>query len=175
MNPKTVGSTEIYKGRILDLYLDSVRLENGKEAPREVVRHKKAACIFAYDKTHAYLAEQYRHPMGRYITELVAGLCEEDEDPKDTAVRELQEEINALCKEPVFLGEYYSSPGFCDEIIYMYAAEITGFEKGTPDEDEFVRTKKIPLDDFYRMIDSGEIKDGKTVAAVCKLRCLEQK
>ena len=86
----------------------------------------------------------------------------------------MKEELNALCGEPVFLGEYYSSPGFCDEIIYMYAAKVTGFEKGTQDEDEFVTTRKIPLETFYRMIDTGEIKDGKTIAAVCKFRCRQK-
>lgn len=171
MTPKTIISEEIYKGRILTLCKDKVQLENGREATREVVRHKKAACIFVYDEEYAYLAEQYRHPMGGYVLELVAGLCEDGEDPAFTAERELKEEINALCEKPVFLGEYYSSPGFCDEIIYMYAAKITGFEQGTPDEDEFVITKKIPLRKLYGMIDSGEIKDGKTIAAVCKFRC----
>ena len=174
MRPNTIESKEIYKGKILDLYQDTILLENGSEAKREVVRHKKGACIFDYDDDFAYLAEQYRHPIGKPVLEIAAGICEEHENPVSTAKRELKEELNALCGEPVFLGEYYSSPGFCDEIIYMYAAKVTGFEKGTQDEDEFVTTRKIPLETFYRMIDTGEIKDGKTIAAVCKFRCRQK-
>lgn len=174
MKPQTIQSELLYQGKILDLYKDNIRLENGTEALREVVRHKKAACVFAYDDRHAYLAEQYRHPMNANLLEIAAGLCKDGEAPETTAKRELQEELNAVCEDPVFLGEFYSSPGFCDEIIYMYAAKIKGFQQGTQDEDEFVTTKKIPISQLYNMIDNGEIKDGKTIAAVCKFRCLNQ-
>ena len=168
--PETIKSETILKGKIITVKIDDVLIENGKTVKREIVEHAKAACIFAYDDTCGYLVEQYRHPMKAYLLEAVAGLCQTGENPADTAVRELNEEADALCQPPEFLGEFYSSPGFCNEIIYLYAAKITGFQKGTPDDDEFVQLKKYPFKDLYQMLDNGEIKDGKTETVLLKFR-----
>lgn len=175
MKPKTISTEKIFEGKIISVQIDDILLENGKPAKREVVRHEAAACIFAYDKEgYGYLVEQYRHAVGEYMVEAVAGLCDEGEEPKETAKRELNEEINALCDNLDYLGEFYPTPGFCDETIHLYSAEITGFKQGTPDEDEFIQIKKLPLEAIYSMIDNNEIKDGKTIAAVLKFRIKNQ-
>ena len=170
--PETLKSETVYRGKIVTLTVDDVKIETGKTVKREVVKHANAACIFAYDDKYGYLVEQYRHPMGGYVLEAVAGLCEEGEQPAQTAVRELNEETNALCDQVEYLGEFYSSPGFCDEIIYLYAAKITGFRQGTPDDDEVINIRKIPLPDIYKMVGRGEIKDGKTLALLLKFKDL---
>ena len=168
MKPQLVSSQTIYDGKIIKLQVDDVRLEDGKIRKREVARHAAAVCVFAYDGEYGYLVSQYRHPIGQYILEAVAGLCEKDEDPRLAAKRELNEETDALCEELEDMGIFYPSPGFTDEVIYLYSARITGFAKGTPDEDEHITVKKYPLSELYRMALNGEITDGKTVTVILK-------
>lgn len=171
MKPEKISSELKFDGRIMKIYLDRVKIENGRTVSREVVRHVPAVCVFAYDSENfGYLVKQYRYPFDEYITEIVAGLCEEDETPEESAKRELNEEIDALCEKMVFLGEFYPTPGYCDEKIYVFAAKITGFKKGTPDEDEFIEKIRLPLSEIYEMADSGEIKDGKTLMTIYKVR-----
>lgn len=173
MKPEKVNSELKFDGKIMKIYLDKVKIENGRTVSREVVRHSEAVCVFAYDaEGFGYLVKQYRYPFDEYIIEIVAGLCEEGETAEESAKRELNEEIDALCDNMVFLGEFYPTPGYCDEKISVFAAKITGFQKGVPDEDEFIEKIKLPLEEIYKMADSGEIKDGKTLMAIYKARKL---
>lgn len=168
MKPRLVSTKCLYDGRIIKLHLDDVMLEDGKTVKREVARHAAAVCVFAYDDQYGYLVSQYRHPIGEYIIEAVAGLCEEGEDPDLAAKRELNEETDALCEKIEPLGIFYPSPGFTDEVIHLYAAKITGYRKGTPDEDEHITVKKYPLNELKRMALDGTITDGKTVTVLLK-------
>ena len=176
MRPEKISSERMFSGKIMNIEKDRVRLENGMEVEREVVRHCPAVCVFAYDgEEYGYLVKQYRYPFDEYITEAVAGLCEEGETAEESARRELNEETDALCENLVSLGEFYPTPGYCDEKIYMFAAKITGFRKGTPDPDEFIEKIKLPLSEIYEMAENGEIKDGKTVAIILKAKNLFEK
>ena len=168
MKPQLVSSKTLYDGRIIKLQIDEVRLEDGAICKREVARHAAAVCVFAYDSEYGYLVSQYRHPVGEYVLEAVAGLCEKGEDPALAAKRELNEETDAICEELEPLGTFYPSPGFTDEVIYLYAARITGYAKGTPDADEHITVKKYPLGELYRMALDGEITDGKTQTVILK-------
>lgn len=171
MRPEKISGEIKFDGKIIQVRLDKVKIENGKEVFREVVGHRPAVCVFAYDSDgFGYLVKQYRYPFDDYIVEAVAGLCEEGETAEESAKRELNEETDAICEELFFLGEFYPTPGYCDEKISMFAAKITGFQKGTPDDDEFIEKIKMPLKDIYKMADSGEIKDGKTLAIIYKAR-----
>ena len=171
MKPEKISGEVKFDGKIMKMQLDKVKIENGKEVFREVVRHCPAVCVFAYDcDGFGYLVKQYRYPFDEYIIEVVAGLCEVGETAEESAKRELNEEIDALCDDMIFLGEFYPTPGYCDEKISMFAAKITGFKKGTPDDDEFIEKIKLPLEDIYKMADTGEIKDGKTLAIIYKVR-----
>lgn len=176
MRPERINSEEIFNGKIMKITVDEVRLENGMEVEREVVRHCPAVCVFAYDgEGYGYLVKQYRYPFDEYITEVVAGLCEEGEIAEESAKRELNEEIDALCDKLYPLGEFYPTPGYCDEKITMFAAKITGFRKGTPDPDEFIEKIRLPLKEIFEMAENGELKDGKTVAAILKAEKLFEK
>ncbi len=168
MKPRLVSTECLYDGRIIKLHVDQVQLEDGKIAKREVARHAAAVCVFAYDDKYGYLVSQYRHPIGKYIEEAVAGLCEKDEDPAEAAKRELNEETNAICECLEPFGTFYPSPGFTDEVIYLYAAKITGYRQGTPDEDEHITVKQYPLSELKRMALDGTITDGKTVTVLLK-------
>ena len=176
MLPVKIKSTLKFDGKIMKIYLDKIKIENGKTVMREVVRHSPAVGVFAYDdEGYGYLVKQYRYPFDEYLTEVVAGLCEEGEKPEESARRELNEEIDALCDRMDYLGEFYPTPGYCDEKIYVFAAKITGFQKGIPDEDEFIEKIRLPLQEIYSMADRGEICDGKTLMTIYKVRYLFNK
>jgi len=123
---KQLVSEDIFAGRILHLYKDTVELPNGKEAGREVVRHNGAVCIAAMTEDGRILVErQYRYPVDEVITELPAGkLDSPDEDPTSAALRELREETGVRCDRLTPLGIYRSTPAILDERIYLYLAFV---------------------------------------------------
>ncbi len=164
-----------YKGKIINLRVDDARLPNGSTAPREVVEHPGGVCVAPItDKGELLLVKQFRYPYFEEILEIPAGKRERDidEPPLECGKRELQEETGATADEFIFLGELYPTPGYCDEIIYMYCARSLHFGVACPDEDEFLSLQKIPFDKAVEMVLSGEIKDAKTQAAILKIKCL---
>ena len=95
-----------------------------------------------------------------------------DETPLNAAIRELKEETGIIATDYKFLGEFYSTPGFCTEIIYMYACKLSKIEGTKLDEDEFIDIIKIPIQKAIDMILNNEIKDGKTQALILKLNTM---
>lgn len=162
-----LSSQEIFKGKILNVYLDKVKLPNGNESTREVIRHCKASAVLAFDiKGDVIIEEQFRYPYDDTIIEIPAGKCDGNEDPKDAAIRELKEETGYSAKFIEFLGLFYPSVAYTDEIIYLYLA--TGLTKGEQhlDKDESLEYKKVSFKKLLSMIEQGKIQDGKTLAAV---------
>jgi NTP pyrophosphohydrolases including oxidative damage repair enzymes len=166
-NERTVETKNIFKGKIIDVNLHTVELPNGKKASREIVNHPGGVAIIAYkDKDTVVLVEQFRKPIEKNILELPAGKIEKGEDIELCGIRELEEETGYRAKEFKYLGKVVSSPGFCDEYIYIYMAE--GLYKGQDnlgDEDEFINVREIKIDKIKEMIKSGEIIDAKTISA----------
>lgn len=170
---KPIKADYKYKGRIINLRVDEALLPNGKVASREVVEHGGGVCVAALTEQGEVLAvRQYRYPYSCEVLEIPAGKRDGKEDPLVCGKRELLEETGAAAEEYKFLGELYPSPGYCGEIIWLYAAKGLKYGKQNPDEDEFLAVEKIPLNDFVEMIMRGEIKDAKTQAAVLKLKLL---
>lgn len=161
----------IYDGRIIHVYRDGITLPDGTGAVREVVRHIGAVCVVPVtDDGRVILVRQFRYPFGKMIYEIPAGkLDSRDEEHSVAAMRELEEETGYTCKELEYIGDLYSTPGFCDEVIHMYCAR--GLVKGAPhpDEDEFIDTVAIPMETVRDMILDGDIADSKTQAAVLKV------
>lgn len=172
MNLKEETLTRDYrfKGRIINLRTDRVRLPNGNEAGREVVEHPGGVCVAPLTAEGELLfVRQYRYPYEEVVLELPAGKRDKGgEDPLECGKRELKEETGATAEEYVSLGMLYPSPGFCDEIIYLYLAKGLDFGDAAPDEDEFVEVERIPLDRAVEMVMNGEIPDAKTQIAVLK-------
>ena len=106
------------------------------------------------------------------LTEIPAGKLEPGEEPRTGALRELNEEIGAQVGELIELGAIYPSPGFCREVLYLYLARNLTYGESCPDEDEFLELERIPFDSLVEQVMSGEIQDGKTVAAVLKVKVL---
>ena len=174
LREKTVKSETIYKGRIITLLNDQIELPDGNSAFREYVKHPGGICVVPVDKNNdIYLVRQYRYPYAKEVLEIPAGKRDSaDEEPLEGGKRELKEELGLIAENYLFLGEFYPTPGYTDEVIYMYAAWNLTEGMSCPDEDEFVEKVKLPLSELTKMILNGEIKDGKTQAAVLKVKAL---
>ena len=157
------------------LTLDKVELENGRSAMREVVHHRGGACIAALtEKDELYLVRQYRYALGQELWELPAGKLEEGEDPFEAAKRELEEECGLKADQYIDLHPFYPTVGYCSEVIYTWLARGLHPVPMHLDEDEFLTPTKMPLEEVCRMVLDGEIRDGKTVAAVLKIKALKE-
>lgn len=173
---KQISTEYIYEGKIVKLRRDEALLPNGKTSIREVVEHNGGVCVAAITENNEILfVEQFRYPYNKVILEIPAGKRDADEEPLACGKRELLEETGVTAEKFLFLGELYPTPGYCGEIIWLYAARGLSYGNQQPDQDEFLNVKKIPIDKAIDMIMSGEIKDAKTQTAILKLRLLIDK
>ncbi|MCE5188992.1 MAG: NUDIX hydrolase [Eubacteriales bacterium] len=171
-----VSSEEIYRGKIVHLFCDTVRLPNGKSAMREVMRHPGAVCVVPLTEDgEVIMVRQYRHPFSRTLLEAPAGKLDPGELPEVCARRELSEETGAEAGELEFIGDFYPSVAVLDENIHLYIARNLTFRNQHTDEDEFLRVERVPLATLVEQVLSGEICDGKTQAAILKTWLIEQK
>lgn len=175
LEEKQLSFEYIYQGRIINLRKDTALIPNGNTAVREVIEHPGGVCVAALTENDEVLfVRQFRYPYNEIVLEIPAGKRDgADEDPLQCGIRELKEETGATAKNFIPLGELYPSPGYCGEIIWLFAATNLSFEEQSLDEDEFLTVEKIPLEKAVEMILSGEIKDAKTQAAVLKLKILK--
>lgn len=171
---KTVSQDVRFRGRVINLRVDDALLPNGNHATREVVEHPGGVCIAALTEQNELLfVRQFRYPFGEVLLELPAGKLDRGgEDPLEAGKRELREETGAVADKYRSLGKLYPSPGFCNEIIYLYLAEGLSFGENDPDEDEFLECERIPLDRAVEMVLQNEITDAKTQVAILKVAAL---
>ncbi len=171
LNEKMLSSEIVYDGQLLHVYKDTVVLPNGAESRREYIKHVGAVCIVALDDSgNVVIERQFRYPVGRVVTEIPAGkLDERGENPLFAAKRELLEETGITAGEYKYLGPFYPSCAYSDEVIHMYLAESLHYGERELDDDEFLNVELIPLEELVSMILSGEIADGKTQAAVMRV------
>lgn len=172
MTEKTLESREVYRGRILRVREDRVRLPNGKEGVREVVEHPGGVGILALDGDDVLLVKQYRYAFSRVLTEIPAGKREPGEEPSVTARRELKEEIGAEAEKWTELGALIASPGCYGETLYLYLAQELTFGATHPDEDEFLDVLTMPFEELFAQVMDGTVTDAKTVATVLKTKYL---
>lgn len=168
-------STTLYSGKIIRLRRDEVRLENGHTTTREVVEHNGGIAVAALtDRDELLMVRQLRYPYGKELLEVPAGKREGTEDPLLGGQRELREETGAVGRDYRFLGEIYPTPGYCSEIIWLYACRVDTIGANAPDPDEFLDVARIPLDTAEQMVLRGEIPDAKTQIAVLKVAALHR-
>ncbi len=167
---KQCSSQEIYQGKILHVWKDTVELPNGRMATREVIRHVGAVAVIPLTEDKKVIIEhQFRYPLNRVVTEIPAGKLDgKSEDKLEAAKRELQEETGIVAKEWICLGDFVPTVAYCDEVITLYLAR--GLEMGTRnlDEDEFLNVRMVPLEELVEEIMKGNITDGKTQAGILK-------
>ena len=170
LNEEKISSEEIYKGAVLHVTRDTVRLPNGKQSTREVAWHNGAVAILPIFEDGSVLIEhQYRYAHGRVVKEIPAGkLDSKEEDALEAAKRELREETGLSANKWTDLGVIIPSVAILSEQIRLFLAEgLTGGEVA-PDEDEFLHLERIPFESLLAMVLSGEIKDSKTQVAALK-------
>jgi len=170
---KTLSREEIYRGRVVELHRDRILLPDGRESVREVMEHPGGVTVLPMDEQgNVYCVRQYRYPVGKHLLEAPAGKLEPGEDPLECAVRELSEETGFTADEPIDLGRIYPSPGYSAEILYLYLARGLHAGEMHLDEGEFLDVEKHSLDELTELVMRGELSDGKTVAAVLKVKLL---
>lgn len=165
-----LSSDDVYVGRILALRTDRVVMPGGGTAAREVVEHHGAVAIVALDDDdQVMLIHQYRHPLGRRIWELPAGLIDHlGEDPVETAKRELVEEVGLAATDWSVLVDVAASPGFTDEVVRVYLATgLSAVDRELLGEEEAdLVARKFPLAEAVRMAMAGEIVNGAAVGGI---------
>lgn len=167
---KILHSEYLYRGRVIKLRLDQVRLANQHVAAREVVEHRGAVAIIALDgNQNVLLVRQYRAGVQRELLEIPAGTLEDGEDPALCAVRELKEETGYTAAQWESLGYFYSSPGFCTEKLYLYLARELTPGSATPEEDELISVVQMPLAQVVQSINQGELPDAKTIVGIMRV------
>lgn len=176
LEEKIVKKNYIYEGKIINVRRDDAELPNGKPCIREVVEHPGGVCVAALtDDDELLFVRQFRYPYLEVVAELPAGKLEKGEDPFESGKRELEEETGCVAETYRDLGKFYPTPGYCGEIIHLYAAKDLTFTKQNLDEDEFLNVERIPLDKAVEMVLNNELRDGKTQAAVLKVKLLRDK
>lgn len=164
---KTLSSKSIYEGKILNVRVDQVLLPNGKESAREVVEFSQAVTIAALkEDDQILLVSQYRYPVSEVLIELPAGKMDREEIPEECARRELQEETGYTAGSMQKICEFYTTPGFTNELMHVFLAQDLTPGTQNPDEDEFVKVDSVPFEEAIQMIFSGKIRDGKTIAGI---------
>ncbi|MFV9474569.1 NUDIX hydrolase [Advenella sp. RU8] len=162
-------SRPVFSGAVVKLSVDTVELPNGKQATREVVRHCGAVCVLAVNADDkVVLVKQFRHPVGDVLLEIPAGKMDMDgESPEQCAYRELAEETPYTAQSMRLIQKFYTAPGFCDELMYLYEAMgITENSELETDEDEFVQTVLLSRQEVRQAIQDRSIQDAKTLIAL---------
>ncbi|HEY2973346.1 MAG TPA: NUDIX hydrolase [Pyrinomonadaceae bacterium] len=164
--PQILSSTEVFAGRVFAVTVDTIR-EGDKTYQREVVHHPGSAVIIpVFEDGTIALVRQYRHPAVRYLLEAPAGTLERGEVPEEGAARELEEELGYVAGRLEKLSEFFVSPGFCEEKMWVYLAADLVETRQQLEDDEILEVVRIPLSQVLSMITTGEIEDAKTIIGV---------
>lgn len=170
---KTIGSERLYEGRVINLRKDTVELENGQSATREVVEHSGGVCVVpVMDDGTILFVKQFRYAFKEVLLEVPAGKLNVGEEHFECGKRELLEETGAISSEYTYMGVLYPTTAYLTEKIHMYLAKGLTFAEQNLDDDEFLDVVQIPLEKAVEMVMSNEIKDSKTQIAILKTKIL---
>jgi ADP-ribose pyrophosphatase len=168
MNFKVTESKKIFSGYVFDIKVDQIEYNSGNKGVREVILHNGGAVVVPVtEEGKIVLVKQYRYPFDEFIFELPAGKLEVDENPQTCATRELTEETGYTSQNVIALGKIYTTPGFCNEILYIYLA--TDLKAGNHNREEGehgMEVYEFTLDEINEMISKGEIVDSKTISGI---------
>lgn len=167
LTENTLESELIYDGRVVHLYMETVRLPNGNVSKREVIKHSGAVAIVAFDPDgNVLLVRQYRQATRRLLLEIPAGTLDPGEAPLDCAIRELQEETGYKPGKIEPIGGIFTAPGYTSEFIHLFMATDLVESRLELDDDEFIEVLHMPLSETLRLIATGEIADGKSISGL---------
>ncbi len=161
--PEVLDSREVFHGRVFDVSVYTVR-EGDKTYTREVVHHPGSAVIVpVFDDGTVAFVRQYRHPVVRYLLEVPAGTLDGMESPEEGAARELEEELGVVAGRLEKLTEFFVSPGFCEEKMWVYLATDLQETAQRLEDDETVEIVRVSWARAFEMVADGEIEDAKTI------------
>jgi len=173
----TLKSTKrLYSGRIFDVDLDSVEFPNGSVGNLEMIRHPGAAAVLplldpiSNPDPRVILIHQFRHAADGYVWEIPAGRLDPGEAPEDCARREMAEETGYTAGRLDHLASVYTTPGFTDEVIHLFAGPVTGRGDHAREQDEFLEVRTLHWSEVGRMVARGDIVDGKTLCCLFYLQ-----
>jgi len=163
----TTPPREIYKGKVVHLFVESVTLPNGHTTTLEIIKHPGAAAVvpFVDDRT-ILMVRQYRHAAGGYLFEIPAGKLDPGEPPEACARRETEEEVGYRVGRLEKLGAILTTPGFTDEVIHLYAGYDLVRTEAHTEADEDLSVVTLPFAEAVSRVESGEFRDAKTMAAL---------
>jgi ADP-ribose pyrophosphatase len=165
--------TRIFRGRVIELDLETVLLPNGSTAELEIIHHPGGAAVVALDaREQVCLLHQYRHAAGGWLWELPAGKIDNCEPPLQTAQRELLEEAGASAVEWRSLGEYMSSPGVFTEVVHLFLATELTCRAPQPEQHEVFEVHWKPLREVAQLAVDGTLRDGKTLVGVLRVAAM---
>ena len=167
MPEKKLSSQQLYRGRAVNLRMDTVEKSDGKTTTREVVEHSNCVAVVVVDKqSNVLLVRQYRYPVGKFLLEIPAGGIDPNEEPIDCVRRELQEEIGYFPQKIEELGGFYSVPGYGTEYLHCYLATDLVPSRLIAEDSEGIEVVRVPISKITQLITSGEICDAKSIAAL---------
>jgi len=163
---RTEKSKKVFEGGVFSVRVDDVTMPDGSRAEREVVNHSGGVVILAILEGKVIMVRQYRHPAGAELLELPAGKLEPREDPKECAVRELEEETGYLASMVTKLGSFYASPGYSSEMLHLYLASGLEATAQRLDDGEHLEVVYVPYEEALGDCLNGKIQDAKTALAL---------
>jgi len=171
MGFKIIDSNNVFSGRAIKLWRERVAYPDGREVAIEVIKHPGSIGILPLDdQGQIWFVRQYRHPTGGLLLELPAGTLEAGEDPKTTAAREIREEIGMAAETISPIGGLYLAPGYSSEYMHLFMATGLTPDPLELDPGEYLQVETYSVEETYRMLDRGEIVDGKSVAILGLVR-----
>jgi ADP-ribose pyrophosphatase len=170
--PGQVATRRVHTGRIVHLDVDTVRFPDGSTGEMELFRHPGASAVVPFvsdprgEDPQLLLIRQYRYAADGYLYEIPAGRLDDGEDPAECARRELREETGCTAERVERLTTIFTTPGFCDEEIHLFMADGLTTGAHAREADEFLTVESVSLSRALAMIESGEIRDGKTICGL---------
>jgi ADP-ribose pyrophosphatase len=164
---KEISSQRVFKGRLLGLRVDKVKLSNGVETTREIVEHPGAVAVVAVTKEkELVLIRQFRKPVNEVILEIPAGVPHTGEKEEEAARRELEEETGYYARRVKKIWEGYATPGYSNEMIHYFLAQEMTLLRPQRDEDEQMEVDLIDIETCTDLVKTGKIKDNKTMIGI---------
>jgi ADP-ribose pyrophosphatase len=164
---EVISSRVIFEGRVVKLRVDTVKTIDGRRTTREVVEHAPCVAVVAVDdKSNVLLVRQYREALGKELLEIPAGGIDKGESPEDAVIREMQEETGFRPGRVVQLCGFYTTPGFCDEYLYVYLAKELEPGRLFAEDTPGIEVVSVPVRDIPALLTSGKIEDSKTIAGL---------
>ncbi|MBP1702124.1 MAG: putative ADP-ribose pyrophosphatase [Chloroflexi bacterium] len=173
MTFEIIDQEMVYKGKAFDVRREKIRTPQGAIVLLDIVDHRGAVTMIPVDQEGRIIfVRQYRHPAGKFLLELPAGVMEVGELPENSAQREVREETGMAAEKLVKVGEFYLAPGYSTEYMHVFLATQLYPAPLPGDIDEVLSLERVPIREAYRLAMEGEIQDAKSLAALFLARQL---